>query len=217
MATKTHGSLAASAASYLERSGDVVPLSRGGASEIRSQSNQLYEWAQRNQCVLNYVPSPGTPRSQGAEHEVFFDEAAGRVFKKTKQGSFGSLKTSVGIRKTATPYFYLRRLEWTNEVFGSDLRFEGVIKSGYISALISQPWSYPADPKHPLPSDIEVIDFMTSMEFKGVRNTYHEWFRKSDCFHVCDARPDNFIKTKQGVIPIDLIVSNNPDFDPTAH
>lgn len=214
MATTTNGSLAAAAASYLERCGDIIPLSRGGASEIRSQSRQLYEWAVTAKCLLDYVPPVGAPRSEGAEHEVFFHEKEFRVFKKTKPGSFGSIKASVGIRRTATPYFYLRRLEWTNEVFGSDLRLEGVIKGENVSALISQPWTFPANPKKPLPSDNEVFDFMTSMEFKAVKNSYHEWFRKSDKFHVCDARPDNFIKSKAGVIPIDLIVSH---LDPTAH
>jgi hypothetical protein len=214
MATTTHGSLAAAAASHLARGGNIIPISRGGAAEIRSQSQQLLDWATTQGCVIDYIPPSDARRSGGAEHDVFFHKDHGRVFKRTKPNTFGSIKTEIGIRKTATPYFYLKRLEWTNEVFGSDLKLEGVINKNGISVLISQPWAYPADPKNPLPADEEIFDFMKDMEFEAVRSSYHEWFRGSDSFHACDARPDNFIKSKQGVIPIDLIVSKIPDFQP---
>jgi hypothetical protein len=76
------------------------------------------------------------------------------------------------------------------------------------SIVISQPWAYPADPKNPLPSPREIYEFMTSLGFKHVEETHYEWLKKSEGIRVSDARPDNFIKSKEGVVPIDLVVSH---------
>jgi hypothetical protein len=101
----------------------------------------------------------------------------------------------------------IRRLELTNQIFCSDLRLEGVIAGDKPSVLISQPWAHPADPRCPLPSSTEICDFMASLGFERVADAPFEWFIKSDRIQVFDARPDNFIKSKDGVVPIDLVVS----------
>ena len=74
------------------------------------------------------------------------------------------------------------------------------------SIVISQEWAHPADEKDPLPSDAEVDAFMTGLRFERVEDSPIDWTKKSDGIRVSDARTDNFIKSKEGVIPIDLIV-----------
>jgi hypothetical protein len=209
MANTTHGSLAADAAAYLAGSGDIVPRSRGDALELRRQSERLRQWAQDSGHLIDYTPPSDASRSRGAEHEVFFHQEANRVFKRTYPGTFGSILTERGVRRTATPYFYLCRLELVNQVFMSDLRLEGITEGDKPSVVISQPWAHPADPRSPLPSSTEIRDFMMRMRFEPVADAPFEWFRKSDGVHVSDARPDNFIKTIKGVVPIDLIISKN--------
>ncbi|MEW6159368.1 MAG: hypothetical protein AB1813_18230 [Verrucomicrobiota bacterium] len=156
--------------------------------------------------MIDYSPPQNASRSSGAEHEVFFPEKGSRVFKRTHPGTFGSIRTAIGVRRTATPYFYLLRIELTNQVFGSDLKLEGVTKGAKPSIIISQPWAHPADPRSPLPSSVEVESFMISLYFEPVADTPFEWFRKVDQVRVSDARTDNFIKSKSDVVPIDLIV-----------
>lgn len=207
MATTTHGSLAEAATAHLTRGGSVVPVWRGGATELHSQASQLCEWALAGGHIVNFVENPEWPKSSGAEHDVFFDAGTSRVLKRTRKGSFGSIKTSIGIRKTASPYFYLCRLLFSNDIFDLDLRFEGVINGEWIALLISQPWTYPKDIKNPYPTDDEVQEFMAALDFEPIQGSPHEWFRESDGYHVCDGRPDNFIKSQSGVVPIDLIVS----------
>ncbi len=209
MANGTHEDLAADAAAYLEGCGDIIPRSRGDAVEIRRQSDQLQQWAEETGHLIDYAPPAGAARSGGAEHEVFFHQQDNLVFKRTHPGTFGSVPTERGLRRTATPYFYLRRLELKNEVFGSNLRLEGVTRGDKPSVVTSQPWAHPADLQSPLPCLTEIRDFMTRLSFEPVADALFEWFRKSDGVRVSDARPDNFIKTKGSVVPIDLVISKN--------
>lgn len=207
MAREPHEGLAAEAAAYLAGSGDVLPLSRGDASELRKQSAKLCQWAQAAGRLNDYTPPAGAPQTRGAEHEVFFHERERRVFKRTHPGTFGSVLTERGLRRTATPYFYLRRLELINQVFDSDIHLEAVTTGDNVSIVISQPWAYPADPKNPLPTSKEIFDFMTSLGFEPVNDAPFDWFRRADKLRVSDARPDNFIKSTDGVVPIDLIIT----------
>ena len=48
--------------------------------------------------------------------------------------------------------------------------------------------------------------FMTSLGFEPVPDTEFEWVNKADGMRVSDARPDNFIKSHLGLVPIDLII-----------
>jgi hypothetical protein len=155
--------------------------------------------------LIEYKPPTG-PRSKGAEHEVFFHQEEGRVYKRTYPGTFGSAPTERGLRRTATPYFYLSRLELLKDVFGLDTRLEGITGDVGLSVVISEPWVYPADPQCPLPFLHEIVEFMRSLGFEGTNRSY-EWRRESDGVLVSDARPDNFIRSKEGVVPIDLIAS----------
>ena len=102
-----------------------------------------------------------------------------------------------------------------NQEFGGDLRLEGVVlgKPRYSgeegekpSIVISQEWIDAADEKSPHPSDQEISDFMMSLGFCRLEDSCYRWRRESDGVVVLDTKPDNFIKTQTGVIPIDLLV-----------
>lgn len=47
---------------------------------------------------------------------------------------------------------------------------------------------------------------MKSLGFERVPDSRFDWTNRSDGMRVSDARIDNFIKSKEGLIPIDLIV-----------
>lgn len=93
-----------------------------------------------------------------------------------------------------------------NHVFGSDIRLEGITRGDKPSIITSQEWAHPADERTPLPSELEVEAFMKSLGFQRVPDSTFEWCNKSDRMRVSDARIDNFIKSKEGILPIDLIV-----------
>lgn len=173
---------------------------------MRRQSELLRQWAHRAGYLRDYTPPEDAETSRGAEHEVFMHPQANRVFKRTLPGSFGCIRTAGRMHRTATPYFYLRRLVLTNQVFHSDLLLEYVTPADKTSIVISQPWAYPADPNNPTPDWIEIGEFMQSLEFELVPDTLYEWYRRLDRIRVSDARRDNFIKSANGVIPIDVIV-----------
>jgi hypothetical protein len=120
------------------------------------------------------------------------------------------------VQRAATPLFYLRRLELMNRVFRSDLRLEGIVLRRSLligaqgeqpSVVVSQPWIRAADPNHPHPSPEEISEFMTSLGFSPVMTSYYGWHRKEDDITIVDARLDNFIKSREGVVPIDLVIS----------
>jgi hypothetical protein len=174
----------------------------------------LITWAKGCNRLLDYQPPKDSASSSGTEHDVYFHEAEGRVFKKTKDGTFGSIRTEIGTRRAATPFFYLRRLEWCNEVFDSDFRLEWIDPNPPTAIVISQPLAEAEDDAHPTPTEREIIEFMTKMGFQSVKNNPQEWYRESDGCSACDAKCENFIKTAFGIRPIDLIVSKDLGFNP---
>ncbi len=48
---------------------------------------------------------------------------------------------------------------------------------------------------------------MEAVGFTEKPGSYYGWFKKDERITAVDARPDNFIKTEDGVIPIDLVLS----------
>ncbi len=221
MASTTNASLAEDAAAYLGRSSDALQGFGSNPTEIDRQSICLIEWASKNNAVLSDSYTSGLERQAGttAEHEVFYRASDNRAIKRTHAGTFGVADGKKGEQGPATPMFYLRRLQLMNREFDSDLRFEGIIlkKSLILFAtgehpcmVISQPWHRPANKNFPHPSGVEIKEFMESLGFAEVNGSYYGWFKAEGKIKVVDARPDNFIKTENGVIPIDLVISEEP-------
>jgi hypothetical protein len=221
MANPTNAGLIEQAAAYLGRSSDSFQGFGSDQKEIDRQSTCLIEWALKNKVVLSDSYTSSLERQEGitAEHEVFYRSSDNRAVKRTHAGTFGICMTPKGEQGHATPLFYLRRLQLMNREFLSDLRFEGIMltKSLLLFAtgrhpcmVISEPWHRSANPFDPHPSMNEVKEFMESLGFAEMKGSYFGWFKTLGKIKVVDARRDNFIKTESGVIPIDLVISEEP-------
>lgn len=220
MASPTDGDLAADAATYLRRRGHTAAGVGGTSEEIDRQAICLTEWARQRNAVLTDAHISGLKKHDDitAEHEVYFRASDNRAVKCTYPGTFGITPEPKGVQKAATPAFYLRRLELMNLVFASDLRLEGIAfgRSLLLGAhgdhprmVISQPWIRPDDVSRPHPSNLEIAEFMESLDFSAQPQSYFGWHRRKDGVTVIDARPDNFIKSAEGVVPIDLVISQS--------
>jgi len=53
---------------------------------------------------------------------------------------------------------------------------------------------------------------MKSLGFTLLSRSYYGWRRRGDGVTILDARADNFIKSPEGVVPIDLVIAkgNSP-------
>jgi len=105
-----------------------------------------------------------------------------------------------------------------NRVFRADLRLEGLMLAKSLilgvtgdqpSVAISQPWIRSESPESPHPNDGEIAQFMESLGFAQLSRSYYGWRRQKDAITILDARPDNFILSPQGVVPIDLVISES--------
>jgi hypothetical protein len=155
------------------------------------------------------------------EHEVRFRETDRRVVKKTWPGTFGMQPewSPQGWKPgSATPLEYLRRFMLHNSLFEDDVRLEGVIVSdkpsmligavgGGCSIVISQRWLVAADSQNPHPTLDEIAAYMTERGFKALPNSFFGWFREADGVLLLDAKADNFVKTPDGILPFDLVLT----------
>lgn len=218
MAGKAHGNLAAAAATHLERSGYTLQSLGGDPQEIERQAACLIAWAHAGGLVLSieYTAHLFRHNSSTAEHQVFYRQSDNRAVKLTHPGTFGATPDPKGSQRAATPLFYFHRLLLMNRVFGAGLRLEGILlaKSLIIgvqgeqpSIAVSQPWIRPADPLRPHPTNTQITQFMEALGFAQVTRSYYGWHRKEDAITILDARPDNFILSPEGVVPIDLVIS----------
>jgi hypothetical protein len=223
MPTRAQKSLAAAAAAHLAKDENSVESRSGSLGEIARQASALAEWARELKVLLgdDYISGLEKFETPSTEHEVFLWVSDRRVVKCTFPGAFGFVKdTLAGRTRKATPLSYLCRLELMNEVFGDCLVMEGVAlgtpRSGSSTEkrpylIISQEFIEAEDEGRPEPSEEEIADFMLSLGFNKVDNFDYQWHREHDRIIVCDAKPANFVKSHEGVIPIDLLISKiNP-------
>ena len=213
--------LAADAIAFLSRGAAANAGLGGGAPEIEHQACRLVEWAGLNGCVLTEAFFDGLEKYPyaTAEHEVFHRPTDDRAVKRTYPGTFGVTPHGKGHQAAATPLFYLQRLQLMNEVFGAGLRLEGITFGQSLlighqgqqpAIVISQPWTRASAPDRPHPSEAEAGLFMRSLGFDPLPAAYFGWHRTKDGVRVVDARVDNFIRSADGVVPIDLVVLRQP-------
>lgn len=102
-----------------------------------------------------------------------------------------------------------------NREFDADLRLEGVIlgQPRFVtddelrpSIVISQGWVDALDENAPHPSEQEIEDYMLQLGFTRLPDSLTKWRRESDRLLVFDTKVDNFIKTTDGTVPIDLLI-----------
>jgi hypothetical protein len=219
MANTTDGSLADEAAAYIERNSDAVQIVDGSSTEIDRQSGLLAAWASANQALLSWAYFEALDKigDYTAEHVVYYRESDNRAVKLTHPGTFGVTPGPKGEQHGATPLFYLRRLLLMNRIFDSMILFEGVFFAKsiligktdgvYPCIVVSQPWHHPDAVENPHPSISEIEEFMDAVGFIRKPGSYFGWLKNDGKILVLDARRDNFIKTADGVIPIDLVIS----------
>jgi hypothetical protein len=220
LAAQDNGSFLEAAAEHLRRG--APPNKKHAQDETRETARQielLRAWASEKGCVISperlsefRLVSEGT-----SEHKVFFDPARNRAIKQTLPGQFGwfpKLDHSRWTLGIATPLDYLERWILFNIIFADDVRLEGVTLQGGtiiigqktepLSLIISQRWHPADDPNHPAPTETEISMFLHKLGFYPLPNSFYGWQRPEDGIVILDARPDNFIKTRDGIAPIDL-------------
>lgn len=156
-----------------------------------------------------------------AEHEVRYRSSDHRAVKRTWPGTFGFIPGQInGQWKPcpADPSQYLLRQRLQNDLFQDDIRLEGLMVSdepsmiigqpaGGISFVISQPWLDAANPARPHPSEQQIAGFLDTMGFTPIFNALFGWLQEDGTHVILDAKPDNFILTLHGILPIDLLIT----------
>ena len=109
------------------------------------------------------------------------------------------------------------------EVFGSDIVLEGVSISDAPSMVLFQPAGEPSFvisqtwfPKSGVATNEAISSYLKGEGFKEVAGSYFGWYRPADGVVIVDAKPDNFIQTVAGLVPIDLQMSIFDDADVDA-
>ena len=195
------------------------PGAQGPERREREQA-RVAEWALAQGRLIHDGDLEAIPllSNSTSEHEVRYPSSDGRAVKKTWPGFYGQIpvwREGRIEREAALPAEYLDRQALQNEVFGSDLRLEGVTisarpsmiigeRSGQPSFVVSQRFIEAADPRFPKPNEAQLVAFLEAHGFQPLPRSYFGWRRTRDGVVVLDARADNFILSAEGVIPIDL-------------
>lgn len=149
------------------------------------------------------------PDAFGYEHQVWFPldsgSDGGRVVKLTYPNCFGHLPDGT----EASPVGYLQRLLLQNQVFGDDIRFEGLLEP--------TPWTFrvvtsqPAVRGRPAQVD-EIQDFFTMHGFQRVLWLGKwVWFRPDDRMICADTHGGNVLVTDEDhLVAIDVPVMPAP-------
>jgi hypothetical protein len=193
-----------------------------GRSLAEVQVERLIVWAKASERLIaeqDYEALPLVSDETG-EHEVRFRESDRRVIKRTWSGTFGMApewQEGTWKPRFATPLEYLRRFAIHNSLFQDDVRLEGIILSekpsqligatpGGVSIVISQRWLIAADQEAPHPNEVEIAAYMTERGFEFIPDSFFGWFNESSTLLLLDAKPDNFIKTSEGILPFDVML-----------
>jgi hypothetical protein len=179
---------------------------------FEEQEARLREEAERLGLPMDWrPPREATPVLGGAEHEVWMGRD-GRVYKLTKQDHFGQVpcanaESIVGWENfAAAPADYLERMRLMNAVFGDAVRVEGVRCGRTVAVAISQPLVKAARSAKPHPArEGPISKYMTAHGFVSLG--YGAWFHPAEKLMVTDATPDNFIVTRRGLVPVDLMIA----------
>ena len=194
------------AAEFLEKCGDAGQWSDGDG-EGKAQIENLQKWCRTTGSFVEYKPPAGAPLDGGSEHELFYDPIASCVCKCTSPpGTFGLVGFGQKLERIATPYFYLRRLALANRAFDSGINLEGVTAGEKPSIVTTLLFYRAADLHSPHPTTEEVAIYMYGQGFEPARNVRDSWSRELDGLIVLDTRSANFIKTIEGIVPIDLVL-----------
>ncbi len=144
------------------------------------------------------------PLTAGSEHSVYLAPETGDVLKVTLPGVFGDfyfLRNGLVHQRCCTPVEYLMRLDAIERTFGFSATAVGATPEGQI---VSVQKFIDGEP----PTQEEVDAFLLGEGIVPVKQRCWLW-KKYDAeleleFWIGDARADNFVKTPNGIVPIDL-------------
>jgi hypothetical protein len=174
----------------------------------RSEYRALIEWAERRQKLLSFAYiEQFKPVSEGAEHVVYHDPARAVAVKATHPNRFGH--SADGERLAATPLEYLRRLGWSNALFGDAIRIEGIAYDGeQMEVVTTQPW-IAAHPISPRPSREDIDWYFANIKFDKAPVTEEApvYFNRQIGVVIVDAHDRNVLRDERGALsPIDVVV-----------
>ncbi len=82
--------------------------------------------------------------------------------------------------------------------------------SGGISLVVSQRWVEAANSARPHPDENQITTIMQAMGFTRLFSALFGWWHEENSLVILDAKPDNFILTPSGILPIDLLIAEAP-------
>ncbi|MFN0080709.1 MAG: hypothetical protein ACKVY0_29930 [Prosthecobacter sp.] len=173
----------------------------------------MTEWAEKNDGFFK-IAKLGDLFDQGGEHLVYeSSEADNRFFKVTHPGQAGLCLATKMIggdlhvaQTSATPIDYLRRFICVNQIFGDQVRFEGMIDGDQPSLVISQPKL-----EGTLPEAMAINEMLKGIGFQ--RTDLLMWYHPGIGIALGDTKRANFLQTPDAaVVPIDVLTQRaTPD------
>ena len=149
--------------------------------------------------------------AEGSEHCVYLDDLNGLVFKTTKPGLFGEnyyLSNGRIAQRNCSPFDYLVRLRLWQHLFDSAPKPLGLTTEGQI---VSSHEFITGSP----PDQSELDAFLETEGFTPVRQQYWLWQKSYSsqgfALGLGDARADNFVKSPEGIVPIDVRLWISPE------
>lgn len=142
--------------------------------------------------------------TEGSEHEVYLEEAAGAVYKLTRPGTFGDwyyLQNGRVHQHKCMLAQYLVRLYVWEELFGGAPRPIGIARTGQI--ISRQKFI-----KGEIPAQAQVDEYLETSGLMAAKKSCFLWRRPYEQFQIWvgDTRDENFVLTEAGMAPIDLRV-----------
>lgn len=179
-----------------------------GISAERAQRIALIQWAESAGKTLSFSHVEKFPRvAEGAEHAVFHDPSRGVAVKATHVNRFGHSVIAEGM--AASPLEYVERLALQNELFGDDIRIEGVaFDEAQLEVVTTQPWIV-ASPLRPSPAQVEIDAYFSSLGFRKVELVPDVplYLHRELGILVADAHDRNILRHEAGaLVPIDLVI-----------
>jgi len=175
----------------------------------------LIEWARSCGKTLP-LDFPGPERVGGREHDVSIDESTGRWVKFTKPAACGYTVTwdSAGTPylSNASPFDYLQRLLWLNEILGDDVRLVGLweAQAHRWSIVTTQPGLQGARSSLEALERAFVSAGFTLLPWRGLGYENSLAFRLEG-FDLWDVHPANVLLSPEGLpLPLDVIITRSP-------
>jgi hypothetical protein len=207
-----------SAARYVRRGAEAICSYRARIGKpisiSRAERHILRHWARLTGKKIGFdFVEQFTPIGSGAEHLVYHDQRRNLAIKATHVNAFGHSVFAPGC--AATPSEYLRRLGWSNILFGDDFRIMGVVfdDQQQMQVVVSQPW-IDAHEIRSVPFEDEINAYFQRFGFRRLAYPdaplfYHDGLE----LLVGDAHDTNVLRdTNEELAAIDVVIGRpGPD------